>query len=130
MSTKYKTGDHQIPHFITFAVVDWIDALTRNEYKDIIVASLRYCALHKGLILHAWIIMSNHVHLIMSSREGFGISNILRDMKRHTSKSILRAIQGNAEEGRKEWMMRMFERAGYANANNENTSFGNRTIIQ
>src|SRR5580765_8292463 len=112
MSTKYKPGDNQIPHFITFAVVEWIDALTRNEYKDIIVNSLKYCAVHKGLVLHAWIIMSNHVHLILSSREGLEISNILCDFKRHTSKSILKAISKSPVESRKEWMMRSFENAG------------------
>jgi putative transposase len=37
MSTKYKVGDNEMPHFISFSVVNWIDALTRNEYKDIIV---------------------------------------------------------------------------------------------
>ena len=40
MSVKYKTGYDQLPHFLTFSVVEWIDALTRNEYKDIIVESL------------------------------------------------------------------------------------------
>jgi hypothetical protein len=29
--------------FVSFAVVEWIDVFTRNEYKDILLDSLRYC---------------------------------------------------------------------------------------
>ncbi|MEO8772648.1 MAG: hypothetical protein ABI402_21310, partial [Ferruginibacter sp.] len=53
-----------------------IDALTRNEYKDIIVESLNHCIENKGMLLNAWIIMSNHLHLIASAKIDFTISNI------------------------------------------------------
>ncbi len=68
MSVKYKPGDNELPHFITFAVIDWIDVLTRSQYKDIIVESLQYCIDNKGMSLNAWVIMSNHVHLIISAK--------------------------------------------------------------
>lgn len=54
-------------HFITFAVVQWIDVFSRKEYADILVESLKYCQKEKGLKIHAWCIMSNHVHLIVSA---------------------------------------------------------------
>ena len=47
MSAKYKTGDDQLPHFISVSVVEWIDALTRNEYKNIFTESLKYCIKEK-----------------------------------------------------------------------------------
>jgi putative transposase len=37
MSEKYKIGDDELPHFITFSVVNWIDIFTQNNYKDILV---------------------------------------------------------------------------------------------
>ena len=119
MSVKYKTGDDQLPHFLTFSVVEWIDALTRNEYKDIIVESLKHCIENKGLLLNAWIIMSNHVHLIGSAKIDFTISDILRDLKKFTSKQIFNAIKASPKESRKEWMVYMFERAGKRNSNNK-----------
>ena len=123
MSVKYKVGDDQLPHFITFSVVEWIDALTRSEYKEIIVESLQHCIENKGLQLNAWVIMSNHVHLIMSAKSGFTISNILRDFKKFTSKQIVKAIKENPKESRREWMMYMFERAGKRNSNNKDFQF-------
>ena len=41
MSRKYKFHDQEQLYFVSFATVYWIDALTRNEYKDIIIDSLK-----------------------------------------------------------------------------------------
>ena len=35
MATRYRFGDNKYPHFITFAVINWIDALSRPLYKDL-----------------------------------------------------------------------------------------------
>ena len=123
MSTRYRFGDSEYPHFITFAVVNWIDALSRPAYKNIIVESLRHCQKEKGLQLHAWIIMSNHVHLIASATQGIALPDIIRDLKKFTSKQIEEAIRSNAFESRKEWMLWMFKRAGAKNSNNKNFQF-------
>jgi putative transposase len=123
MSDKYKTGDKQIAHFITFSVVEWIDALTRNEYKDIITESLAYCIEEKGMCLNAWIIMSNHMHLIMCAKRDYIITDILRDFKKYTSKQILNAIKTNPKESRKEWLLFMFNRTGKRNSNNKDFQF-------
>jgi hypothetical protein len=52
----YKIIDQQAVHFITFAVVEWIDVFTRSMYADIVIESLNYCVEHKGLQVHAWVI--------------------------------------------------------------------------
>ncbi len=64
MSSKYKIGDERYAHFVTFTVVHWIDVFTRDEYREIILESLNYCVANKGLVVHAFCIMTNHVHLI------------------------------------------------------------------
>ena len=123
MSSKYKIRNHQALHFITFAVVRWIDALSRPGYKDIIIESLEYCIEHKGLSLYAYVIMNNHVHLIASAKEGFNLSNILRDLKKFTSKELLKIIESNVQESRKNWMMWLFKSEGSNNNNNKNYQF-------
>ncbi len=118
MSSKYQIRDHQSLHFITFATVEWVDALSRPLYKDIVIESLKYCTEHKGMILYAYVIMSNHIHLIASAKEGYNLSDIVRDFKKHTSKSILKEIENNRQESRKKWMLWLFRAAGESNKNN------------
>ncbi|MDQ8005307.1 MAG: transposase [Pedobacter sp.] len=119
MATRYRFGDNSLPHFITFAVVNWIDVFNRECYKEIVVESLRFCIKEKGLNLHAWIIMSNHVHLIATAKEGFELVNIMRDLKKYTSKMIIANMEANVQESRKNWMIWMFKRTGAKNSNNK-----------
>jgi REP element-mobilizing transposase RayT len=34
-----------------------------------IIESLKFCQEEKGLLLHGWCIMSNHIHLIASAKK-------------------------------------------------------------
>ena len=130
MSRNYKFHNQERPYFVTFSVVNWIDVFTRRLYKDILVDSLNYCMANKGLELYAWVIMSNHVHLIIATNNS-PMQDILRDIKRHTSKQLLKTIDENIQDSRREWMLWFFERAGRKNPNNEHYQFwqqGNHPI--
>jgi putative transposase len=119
MATRYRFGDNENAHFVTFAVVYWIDVFSRETYKEILLESLKYCIKEKGLNLHAWVIMTNHVHLIISCKEGLKQADVLRDLKKYTAKTIIKTIEDNHQESRKDWMIWMFKRAGLKNANNK-----------
>ena len=123
MSSRYKVSDNQIPYFVTSTVVGWVDALSREQYKEIICKSLLFCIENKGLVLHAYVIMSNHVHLIISAAPGYHIGNIMRDFKKFTSKKIVLAIENNPQESRKKWLLNMFGYAGENNNSNEEYQF-------
>jgi len=122
MSRKYKFVDQTELYFTTSSVIYWIDAFTRTEYKDILVESLRYCQQEKDLNSHAWCLMTDHLHLIISTR-GRRMEETLRDTKQFTVKRILAAIEENPVEGRKEWLLWMFERAGQKKAGNDKYQF-------
>jgi len=122
MSSKYKVGDDAIAHFISFSVVGWIDVFSREGYKEILINSLKYCQENKGLKLHAWVIMTNHVHLIVSSDTN-KIEWLVRDIKKYSSKQIIAAIRENSMESRKEWMLNIFSYAGKSNSNNKDYQF-------
>ena len=109
MSTKYKFNNPQGLYFVTLTVRHWIDVFTRTEYRDIIVQNLDFCRQNKGLEVFAWVIMTNHLHLIVRAKEGYLLQDILRDFKKHTSKAILNAIHENPQESRKEWLLRGFK---------------------
>ncbi|MGD1960073.1 MAG: transposase [Fulvivirga sp.] len=94
-------------YFITLTVVYWVDLFSRREYRDIIVDSLNYCVKSKGLELNAWVIMSNHVHLVGRIDTVLGMSGFLRDFKKYTSKQITAAIK-EIPESRREWLLDKF----------------------
>ncbi len=117
MSRNYKFHNPKGIYFVSFAVVEWIDVLTRNEYKEILLDSLRYCQKEKGMEIYAWCIMTNHVHLIFSSKKEEKPELILGSFKQFTSKAIVKAIQDNPQESRKEWLLNQFEEAGKKSGN-------------
>lgn len=118
----YKIRNQAAIHFITFAVVEWVDVFSRQQYKDIVVDSLKYCQANKGLNIHGWCIMSNHLHLILSAKNN-DLSAILRDFKKFTSNQIIKAITANEKESRKDWMLSIFEKAGQQNSRNTKYQF-------
>ena len=99
MSSKYKFHNPNGLYFISTAVVYWIDVFTRREYKDIVIDSLKHCIEEKGLNVYAYVIMSNHIHLIIGRKEsGNQLSNILRDFKKFTAMQLIKAIKENPQE--------------------------------
>jgi putative transposase len=100
------TNQHQT-YFITCTIVGWIDLFTRPVYKQIIVDSLNFCSLNKGLRLYGWVLMSNHIHLAGYCEEPHRMSDLLRDFKKFTSKQLIEAIQATPES-RREWLLDKF----------------------
>ncbi|TAE27599.1 MAG: transposase [Cytophagales bacterium] len=120
MAFARRIQDPEAVYFITFATVRWVDVFTRPAYVDILLDSFRYCQQHKGLRIHAWCVMSNHIHLMISTKVSHHPSDVLRDLKKFTAKQIIEAIE-NSETGesRKDWMLWIFKRAGMQNSKNK-----------
>ena len=49
MSRNYKFHNPEGLYFISFAVVGWLDLFIRNEYKEILLESLRFCQKNKEI---------------------------------------------------------------------------------
>jgi REP element-mobilizing transposase RayT len=121
MKEGFVIRDQTLPHYITATVVDWIDVFTRQTYRDSIIESLDYCIKNKGMILYGYVIMSNHIHLIIQSEDG-KLSDLIRDFKKFTAKNILDKIQVKPES-RKEWMLERFKLAAEKHQRNKNYQF-------
>ena len=83
-------------YFCTDVIAGWQYVFTSPEFFHSITESLKYCQAHKGLLLHAYVIMPNHLHTIISGLQN-NPSDIMWDFKRHTSQQIsdLLAQAGN-----------------------------------
>jgi len=104
MAFAYTIKDQGAIYFVTFTVHQWVDVFTRPIYRNILLESIRYCQVNKGLKIYAWVIMSNHIHLIVGSQNE-NLSDIIRDFKKYTSKKIVNAISANLHESRREWLL-------------------------
>ena len=90
MKEGYVIRNQEKAHFITATVVDWIDVFTRQVYRDCVIDCLNYCVANKGMIVYGYVIMSNHIHMIIQSEEG-KLSDLLspdsyRDQKVYSKK--------------------------------------------
>lgn len=119
----YKILNQDGLHFLTFTVVEWVDVFTRKMYKDILIESLKHSINNKGLILNAYVIMSNHLHIIAHTDNDAGLSAIIRDFKKFTSKEIIKTIMNEKTESRKKWMIKIFKENGINNSNNKKYQF-------
>ena len=124
MSLKYKFQNPDALYFITFTVVLWVDVFSRRSYKDELLEILDYCSKNKGLAIHAYVIMSNHVHMIISRKnDQVLLSDIMRDLKKVSSYKLLKSIQENPQESRKQWMLQIFHESAQPNNKNIKCKF-------
>ncbi|HZV70896.1 MAG TPA: transposase [Saprospiraceae bacterium] len=121
MTTGYQIYNPANAYYLTFTVVDWVDVFTRKVYRDIILDCFSYCRANKGLQVWAYVIMTNHIHCILSAKNN-NLSDVLRDFKRHTASTMLKTIQ-TPQESRRDWMIKRFEFAARSNVRNNQHQF-------
>jgi putative transposase len=81
MRNRYRIHEPNAAYFITATVIAWLPVFTTATRCDILIDSLEYCRKHKGLKIHAWVILDTHFHAILAAPE---LSRVLADFKRHT----------------------------------------------
>jgi putative transposase len=108
MSHQYRVRTSEDIFFVTFTIVDWVDVFTRPAYKQIIIDSLIFCQQQKGLEIYAYCLMTNHLHLLATAKEGHHLPDIIRDFKKHTNKQIIKLIESE-NESRRDWILYRFK---------------------
>lgn len=73
------------------------------------------------MLVYGYVIMSNHIYIILRSENG-KISDLIRDFKKFTARSILDKIQ-TEPESRREWMLNLFELAIQSHSRNKKYQF-------
>ena len=111
MSEKFKTYNFSAAYFVTLTIVKWINVFENDAYKNIVIESIKYYQQFRGLTLHAYCIMPNHLHLIAKSDGTELLSLILRDLKKFTSIKIVDMLKAdNCDHSQK--MLSVFENEG------------------
>jgi putative transposase len=102
MRTSYRVHEDHLAHFVTATIVAWLPVFTTAARCDILVESLKYCRAHKGLRIHAWVILDNHFHAILAAPD---LSQTLADLKRHTARRILDLLKQESCD----WLLNQFQ---------------------
>lgn len=82
---KYPT---EWPQFYTAAVYEWKAVLADTEIKAIIVNSLRFLVKEQRIFLNAFVIMSNHIHLIWQVCGGHTYTSVKLSFMKFTAQQI------------------------------------------
>jgi putative transposase len=99
--SRYRINELPTAHFVTSTIVAWLPVFTTAARCDILIESLEYCRAHKGLKVHAWVILDNHFHAILAAPD---LSQVLADFKRHTAQQILALLKME----RCDWLLNQF----------------------
>lgn len=94
-------------YFITTTIISWQNVFVSIPLLNAIVESLKHCCTNKRLHLHAYVIMPNHAHYIVSTDSPELLSDIMRDFNRFTSQKITTML----EEIYKIEMLEIFHKA-------------------
>ena len=116
MSRAHKFHNPKGIYFVSFATVEWMDVFSRSCYSETFLEAIKKFQAEKGLVLYAYVIMTNHVHLIFRAEHG-NPGQLLGQLKESTSKKIRKQIEFNKRESRQAWMLRLMSAAGAQNSN-------------
>lgn len=91
-----KTEYH--PQFFTATILEWKKLLHKEKYKLIIIDSLRFLVQEKRVVIYAYVIMNNHLHLIWQAINGFTPAQVQQSFLRYTAQQIKFDLQINYPE--------------------------------
>ena len=98
------------PQFYTATIYQWKHLLTEDKHKDIIIESLKFLVHEKRIVLNAFVIMSNHIHLIWQPLFGFTTSDIQASFMKYTAQQLRRMLTKNNQETLTEFKVNKYDR--------------------
>jgi REP element-mobilizing transposase RayT len=101
--SRYKiVTEGAAPYFMTGTVVNWLPIFGNPAIAQIVLDSLRFLHEHRRLVLHTYVLMENHIHLIASSEQ---MSKEIGDFKSFTARTCIDWFQAHG----KQWVLRQLK---------------------
>lgn len=99
--------NHNRIYHVKFNTINSIDVLTYAVYNNIILDSWKYCVNHRELKIYAYCILTNEVHLIVSSGDDT-LEETITASKSFVTRRITEAMHRSEYDMRKGWLMKIF----------------------
>jgi putative transposase len=87
---RYSIHNPDAPHFLTFAVVQWLPLFAQPANAYILLDSLRFLQYERAFLLHGYVIMENHCHILAA---GPALAQSVASFKSFTAKRIVARMQ-------------------------------------
>jgi len=88
--SRYKIYEPSQPHFVTCTILHWIPIFTNQESVSIVINSLKYLQKSDNLKIYAYVILENHLHLVVQSND---LAKTMAKFKRYTAIEIIKLIK-------------------------------------
>ena len=97
-------------YFFTATIYQWNHLLANDNHKRIIVDSLRFLVTDNRIELNAFVIMSNHIHLILQPLSRFTLSEIQASFMKFTAQQLKRSLMKNDTEALSTFKVNKYDR--------------------
>ena len=84
--TSYKVYETGYPYLVTCSVVRWLPIFRNQDIAKVVLESLVFHQKKRDLTLYAYVIMDDHIHLVMQSDK---LKNNMRTFKSFTARQII-----------------------------------------
>lgn len=83
----------QHAEFITVTCLEWRHLLKEDRFKEIITQSLSFLVRQQRITVYAFVIMSNHFHLIWQMTGDHQRGDVQRDFLKYSGQQILKLLR-------------------------------------
>ncbi len=83
------------PDFYTATILKWKLLLKPDKFKDIVINSLRFLIADKRILLYAFVIMNNHLHLIWQISDAYKPQEVQQSFMKYTAQILLKELRNN-----------------------------------
>jgi len=98
------------PSFYTATIFKWYPLLSDDKYKEIILDSLRFLVNNKRIELSAFVIMSNHIHLIWQIQPASTPTSVQLSFMKFTAQQIKFSLIKKDPELIEKYKVNLFDR--------------------
>ena len=81
------------PQFFTATIQNWKHLLADEKYKTVVINCLKFLVENNKVQINAFVIMSNHIHLIWQAAAGNTLSDIQTSFKKFTSQQFIKLLK-------------------------------------
>lgn len=78
----------EYPQFFTATCLEWKKLLHPDNYKGIVIESLRFLVQNERVLLYGFVLMPNHLHLVWQMKAGHKREQVQRDFLKFTAQQI------------------------------------------